>query len=260
MSSQIENLVTSCPQCNSLVGLPSIMSLDAQVRCPVCQHKYTLRSRLPQQIPQLELVLESEEADDDSGRSLAIDPMAKLEVSEILRKNAKLSRRRRHRRSHRDGERNAQDNPQSSNPDNLALADADTETSFADFQAATAQSTSHQRRHRSGNAAGESTAVAHSSTNGETAQLQTAGELAAYASRTARHSSSRRRPTVNSSKKSGQWVEIGKVILGALLALPVAQLIIWWVLSVDPLQLAPAVAKVVPFAVPAKVLEAEQDQ
>jgi hypothetical protein len=50
------------------------------------------------------------------------------------------------------------------------------------------------------------------------------------------------------------------VILGALLALPVAQLIIWWVLSVDPLQLAPAVAKVVPFAVPAKVLEAEQDQ
>lgn len=255
MSSPIENLVTSCPQCNSLVGLPSIMSLDAVVRCPVCHHKYSLRARLPQQIPQLELVVESEEAEGEPSGSLAIDPTAKLEVSEILRKNAKLSRRRRHRRSHRESERHIQDALPTSAPDNLVVVGEKETTSFADFQNAAAPPSNDHRRSRS--RPGPSSTP--QSGNVEITKLQTAGELAAYERQTARRSSSQRRGSASSRANSEQWIEIGKVVLGGLLALPVAQLIIWWVLAVDPLQLAPSVAKVVPFVVPGKVLEAEQE-
>lgn len=259
MSSQIENLVTSCPQCNSLVGLPSIMSLDAQVRCPVCHHKYTLRARLPQQIPQLELVVESEESGEEVNSSIAIDPTAKLEVSEILRKNAKLSRRRRHRRSHREGERQQPVSDTAQGSDNLLAVNPGEEASFEEFQAA-ASAANPPRRHRSRNSGHSSQPKTIGPETGATAQLQTAGELAAYERQSARRASSRRSSSVSTSSKNDQWVEIAKVVVGALLALPVAQLIIWWVLSVDPLRLAPTVAKVVPFVVPAKVLEAEQEE
>lgn len=45
-------------------------------------------------------------------------------------------------------------------------------------------------------------------------------------------------------------MEMIKVIAGALLALPVAQLIIWWVLGVDPFRIAPVVQRVAPAFVP----------
>lgn len=259
MSSPIENLVTSCPQCNSLVGLPSIMSLDAHVRCPVCHHKYSLRSRLPQQIPQLELVVESEDADEERESPVTIDPLAKLEVSEILRKNAKLSRRRRQRRSHRDGEREQTAAGLGQIPDALVGADSGDEASFAEFQAAATSAANDHQQRRGRSSGGASTLEAYSTVAGETAQLQTAGELAAYERQSARRASSRRRSSNSASPKNEQWVEIAKVVAGALLALPVAQLIIWWVLSVDPLRLAPTVAKVVPFVVPGKVLEADPE-
>jgi hypothetical protein len=41
-----------------------------------------------------------------------------------------------------------------------------------------------------------------------------------------------------------------KTVLGALIALPVAQLILWWGLARDPFSLGPTVASVAPFLVP----------
>ncbi len=41
-----------------------------------------------------------------------------------------------------------------------------------------------------------------------------------------------------------------KIIVGGLMAFPVAQLIIWWGFAKDPLQLGPRVAAAVPFIVP----------
>jgi len=245
MSGQFENLVTSCPQCNSLVGLPSVMSLDAKVRCPVCGHKYTLRSRLPQTIPQLELVVQSDDDsdEDEASSSVEIDPTAKLQVNEILRKNAKLSRRRNRRRSGGEGGRRQQANTHAEG----APAVGKETTSFKEFQAVAM-----------GTIVDDEPTAAESTDwqANESARLRTAGDLAAYERKTASRAKHKRRP----SRKTQQWVEVAKIVFGAFLALPVAQLIIWWGLSVDPLKLAPSVAKAIPFVVPAKVLEAAEEE
>jgi len=245
MSGQFENLVTSCPQCNSLVGLPSVMSLDAVVRCPVCGHKYSLRSRLPKTIPQLELVVQSEDSgDEDSLTTVEVDPTAKLQVNEILRKNAKLNRRRQRRRSGSEGGRRQQVDAALSSG---APAVGKETTSFKDFQAATLGTVVDDE---------PNTAESTDWQDNESVGLKTAGDLAAYERKVASRSKHKRR----TSRKAQQWLEIAKIAFGAFLALPVAQLIIWWGLSVDPLKLAPTVAKAIPFVVPAKVLEAAEEE
>jgi hypothetical protein len=243
MSGQFENLVTSCPQCNSLVGLPSVMSLDARVRCPVCGHKYTLRSRLPQTSPQLELVVQSDDSDDENSSPVQIDSTAKLQVNDILRKNAKLGRRRNRRRSSNEGGRRLQVEASATGAPGIGKE----MTSFKEFQAAAIgtivedETTARETVEWQGN---------------DRAGLRTAGDLAAYEQKAASRTKQMRRP----SRKSQQWMEIAKIAFGAFLALPVAQLIIWWGLSVDPLKLAPTVAKAIPFLVPAKVLEAAEEE
>jgi hypothetical protein len=59
-----------------------------------------------------------------------------------------------------------------------------------------------------------------------------------------RHASRRR-------KKFG-LSEFIKIVLGGLLAFPVAQLILWWVFGRDPLQLGKPTSRYLPYAVPAK--------
>lgn len=59
--------------------------------------------------------------------------------------------------------------------------------------------------------------------------------------------SSRRLPR----KADSGFVEVVKIIFGAMMAPPVAQLVIWWVLGLDPLGLGPATSKFVPPLVPA---------
>lgn len=44
--------------------------------------------------------------------------------------------------------------------------------------------------------------------------------------------------------------DLVKVILGGMMAFPVAQIILWWGFAKDPLQLGPTVAAGVPFVVP----------
>lgn len=67
-------------------------------------------------------------------------------------------------------------------------------------------------------------------------------------------SRSRRRSSFSEGNRS---LEIVKIVLGAFLALPVAQLIIWWGLGVDPLGLGPSVGRSFPSLVP-KSMRAEE--
>lgn len=59
-----------------------------------------------------------------------------------------------------------------------------------------------------------------------------------------------RKPRQSKKKPPGSRGEVFKIVLGALMAPPVAQLVIWWGLQLDPLKLGPIVAKVVPVIVP----------
>lgn len=58
----------------------------------------------------------------------------------------------------------------------------------------------------------------------------------------------------NSFHRSPVW-EAAKIGLGGLLALPVAQLMVWWFVGVDPLGLARPVSQVLPMIVPDVLLE-----
>ncbi len=54
-----------------------------------------------------------------------------------------------------------------------------------------------------------------------------------------------------SFRKSGSALpDLVKIVLGGLMALPIAQLILWWVFALDPLGLAAPVASKVPLIVP----------
>lgn len=201
LTGQSESLLTSCPQCNAVVSLPSIVSVDAQLRCPVCSHRFRLRNFLPESIPQLEVIFDTEDSSADSNANgsgfndstpgVNVNPMEKLAVSDVLRKGAKRKTRR-HRSS--DDHQPAEPPVTRSEP-----------------------------------------------------EIKTAGEMAQYQSRNA----VRRPATRHRSSRQKALIETIKVGLGAMLALPVAQLIIWWGLGVDPLQFGPTVGKAVPFVVPA---------
>lgn len=63
-------------------------------------------------------------------------------------------------------------------------------------------------------------------------------------------SRSRSKGSRSSSKGSSGGTEMVKVVLGGLLALPIAYMLLFWVFTKDPLNLAPAIHRAFPFAVP----------
>ncbi|MFK7768473.1 MAG: hypothetical protein AB8B55_14725 [Mariniblastus sp.] len=57
----------------------------------------------------------------------------------------------------------------------------------------------------------------------------------------------------SSSRKSNSTngaLEVAKVVVGGLLAIPIAYLLIMWLFNKDPLSIAPSISNTVPFAVP----------
>ncbi|HMO14704.1 MAG TPA: hypothetical protein PKD64_12635 [Pirellulaceae bacterium] len=71
-----------------------------------------------------------------------------------------------------------------------------------------------------------------------------------------RKSESRRKEKFKSNPKKDAL----KIVLAGILALPVAQLILWWLFAHDPLSLAPRVHSFAPFLVPAKMVQREDTE
>ncbi|MCH2181876.1 MAG: hypothetical protein MK108_07715 [Mariniblastus sp.] len=59
------------------------------------------------------------------------------------------------------------------------------------------------------------------------------------------------------SRKRNPALDFIMYLLGGLMALPVAQLMIWWILGSDPIGIAPEVSKVVPMVVPPDLREGD---
>ena len=71
-------------------------------------------------------------------------------------------------------------------------------------------------------------------------------------------SGSRTRSSRRQKKEASAAAEIVKIIFGGILALPIAQLILWWGFNADPASLAEPTSSVVSFIVPPKLrLDAE---
>ena len=62
------------------------------------------------------------------------------------------------------------------------------------------------------------------------------------------------RPRTSRKRNSFDFIMI---VLGGLMSIPVAQMMIWWILGTDPLKIAPDVARIVPVVVPSDLREPE---
>ena len=94
-----------------------------------------------------------------------------------------------------------------------------------------------------------------SRSNGQAGREHASGSDAGGRRRSESSQRKRRQPAKKPPSSGG---EIFKIVLGAVMAPPVAQLVIWWGLQLDPLNLGPTVSKAIPIAVPA-VFHADAD-
>jgi hypothetical protein len=78
----------------------------------------------------------------------------------------------------------------------------------------------------------------------------------AHAARVRVHSSQRQR-RMREERKRNPVIEVIKIILGGLLAFPIAYLILIWGVGQDPLNLGPTISKSIPFAVPKKFQQSD---
>ncbi|MEM7455820.1 MAG: hypothetical protein AAF456_15815 [Planctomycetota bacterium] len=184
---------------------------------------------------------------DRSGQDPEREPGTRFEVSPVLKKGAKKKRRKKKRnRPNQNPPANpwAPANAEDNGSDSMGPADSSESFSLTQTETVTAEPTEPEEsaftvpdetvRPRS--------IEVHSSSRERRRRNETPP------ARQRRQRPARKRPAT-SDGSSG--IEIVKVIIGAMLALPVAQLLIWWVFGKDPLNLGPTVSGVIPAVVPA---------
>ena len=226
-------IVGNCSSCRGHVRVPVDVNPNVSVRCPLCGEMSRLGAILEEAIPLMEIVGDYSVQVAPASRSPMIDSIdikteseshrAKGERFEVSPILSKGAKRRRRRGS-----------------SSRSTSDSEKQNGFR------GQPSSE----------GAPPMVEFDSSVAQKPNLE--GEL-----RRAREQRSKRSSRKHSHgfSSSGKF-EIAKVLLGAAMALPVAQMMIWWWISVDPLNLGPPVSRVIPAIVPVKFQyrEADEDQ
>ncbi len=233
-------IIGNCLNCRGLVRIPATAAADSTVRCPHCEESFSLEQILEDLVPELELVSDATH-DDDLTSIPVVDrvvaknrgPHEKFVVPVQLSKGAERPSRRRHRT----GE--SSDHSEKNRRDEEASTDLETErlrrenaSEFILRKATEGRSKSSSRdkpRHRRSHSSGES------------------------------GSRRRKKKTKDPFSRPGTTTEFIKILIGGLLAFPIAYLMVFWIFKQDPLSLAPSLGKVVPFIVPAE-LRASEDE
>ena len=211
-------IIGNCLSCQGMVRIPANSSVKAEVRCPHCDNKFPLAEILEQAVPALEVVESEPVIDTGDGEQ------PKFVIPSQLVKGAKHRRGRRSRRSRE---------------------------SFQQIEMPSGD-------HEPGKQGGSKFSTGNGATMlADIPSLTTvdANEDRSKSSRRDRESSSRSKRGRRSRKAKEQaspWVEVVKIVLGALLAIPIAYLLVFWVFRLDPFQVGPTVSKVAPFLVPAE--------
>jgi hypothetical protein len=201
-----------CLGCSKLVKLPAQPDPDAIVRCPRCHESYPISMLLDSEIPELEIVTPGGEDDSDSDGGVEIQTDEQNRFI-VAPALAKGAKRKKRRRS-------SSGSSESSNSRERSQTREQSTTSGPSIETSSASGSSRASEGRSNSSE--------------------------------RSSSSRRRKKKSPPPKESGGFEFAKIILGALMAPPVAQLVIWWGLTLDPLKLGPTVANVIPAVVPAE--------
>ena len=289
-SRPVDFVLGSCPSCEKVVRIPVTAFTSqsrSHVRCPICDESFELASVLEKMIPAVEVIDNSKPVAKvkTPGRINAIDTpelfhIAKADhepitakkngrfiVPELLSKGIKKKKKRSRRRS-RSSEEDAR------LAESLAKLKANTSTtsllSAADFQDQPTGHDDHSSQSRNSK-------LSIRSSGSDSRQKSRSGR-----SRGARKSSIERIPTPSimgirsvadfreflhaskslvkswfrpassraSNAKTTSHSEVLLVAIGAMFAIPVLQLMMWWFIGIDPLGLAKPTSHVAPFFVP----------
>ncbi len=230
-------ILGNCDSCEGLVRIPVNANPNATVKCPRCGETFMLGALLDQLAPAVEFVDPPKKRSWFAGKEPAPEPVSimdlnstqpvtrkpgeKFAVSPILSKGAKRKKRR--RRSSQRAQtplsipKTGKQGVSHNNGEVDIASDVEPSVMIAE---------------RITEACKESTAA---SATPETVR--------------------RRQTQLPRTKSSRSGLEMTKVILGAMLAIPVAQMLIWWFAGTDPLGVGPVVGKVAPFIVPTEFRE-----
>jgi hypothetical protein len=224
-------LFANCEHCEGIIRIPINVRPDSSVSCPHCNSRFELANVLNQQVPEIqfvdgpapspvEITTDEVKIDTESGTE---QTDGKFVVPPQLAAGIK-KRRRRRRKSSSEGSSSSRKAGPLSEAESNRLA---------------------RRKDR---------AVE------EREKLQQQREAAALRSRIKQDgsttSSSRSRSRGASRRKTSKRspvFEAFKIGAGGLLAIPIAYLLLMWIFSRDPLQLAPKLNAVLPILVPSKM-------
>lgn len=251
-------IIGNCLSCQGLVRVPAKAPASSKVRCPHCTKSFLLSQILDQAIPELELIdeepaptVETDLLVDSNGASK--DEEGRFVVPSQLRSKPR-SRKSRSTEKGRTRSKNSRSRGRT-----RSSGAGKVERQEFNFER-------EANVPEQGNAATNEFAVA--SVEDEVRRsAPDNGRRNSRSNRSGREERnsrrSNRRPRSQNQgygKNSNPALEVFKVILGGLLAVPIAYLLVLWVFGQDPLQVGPTIGKSVPFVVPAKFRDLEVDE
>lgn len=262
----------NCVSCMGMVRISHSMSVNATVRCPHCQQSFVLKDLLDQSLPPLEVVIndapdevakqdEAAKQEDapyidtlhlkrDEQDNRPEKPRVKFDIPKALKDGAKRKRRR--RRSKSSSSSKSSSERSSSRPDtgssNFVIPSEASNKAAKNGAAidndATTMGEAVKRRRSS---SGEGSRSGSRSRGGSSTSTRNR-DSAAYRGKVSTHAS-----RLKAANPEFNVLAIFRGLLGCLVAFTMAYLMLIWIFKSDPLSVAPAISKAVPFAIPASM-------
>lgn len=235
----------NCLQCEGIIRIPITIRPDSAVSCPHCNTQFDLIAYLDQ-IPEVSV---SEGGSQELGSASVSDSdELQIDTDEGIEKQdgkyivppqiaAGMRKRRRRRR------RSSSESSSQSTPSSKSSSSSSSGSSSSAAHLSEAEELEKERREERARRGREKLQQQR-----EAAALRESAALQEGAQRSRRSGSSKR-----STPARNPVLEAAKIIVGGLLAAPIAYLLLMWVFSRDPLSLRHAIHDYAPFLVPSKL-------
>ena len=262
-----QSIFGNCPQCEGLVKISAKLKPSHTVECPHCNHQFQLNQMNDLAVPELKVVAGESQSPSPASTKANSTPIPvvdrdlydeqgnvrkKYTVPPQLAKGAKRGRNRSHRKLNARFEPrvdpsletnadppeayqvNIGDDSQTGQIGQPAWQTPDSSDSIPAFTSIP----------KGGTESSENPTIPPNQRNPQAAQRPSK-----QLHRSTTNHRRRRRP----SSRTSDLMETIKVVIGGMLAVPLAYLIVMWFLGQDPLRIAPTIEQYAPFAVPQKM-------
>ncbi len=297
-SRPVDFVLGSCPNCEKVVRIPVTAFTSqsrAHVRCPICDESFELAAVLEKMIPAVEVIdqLRPVAKVKTPDRINAIDTpelfhIAKADhepitakkngrfiVPELLSRGIRKKKKRSRRRSRsseedaRLAESLAKLKANSSNTSMLASADSEESTSGSDDRSSRSRHSNRSSRSK-GSESPEKNRSGRSRSSRKTSieriptpsliGIRSWADFREFTHACKSLLKSRFKSQHASAARATTRSEVLLVVIGALFAIPVLHLMMWWFVGIDPLGLAKPTSHVAPFFVPRELQAAGSEE